>query len=442
MSATDTQPPGSTSRTQSRRAFTAALTGTAFEYYDFVIYGAAAALVFGPQFFPNEDPTLSLLAAFSTFAVGFLSRPLGGIIAGHFGDRIGRKTILVITLLTMGIATILIGCVPTYAQIGIAAPIILVVLRLVQGLAVGAEWGGAALMAVEQAPSRRRSLFGSAPAIGVPAGSVLANVVLLVLSALTGPGFTEWGWRIAFIGSVVLVVIGLIVRTRLEETKDFSRAEKRHVERVPLLSVLRRFPLSVVLTLFGNISGAAIGYLVLTYSLAYGTTADVGFSRDEMLAIIIVTGTIWTLAMPFMGFFADRWGRRRVMLVGIAVQLIAVLAFFPLFNTGQFGLAIAACVFVLLSNAASYAPAPAMYSDIFPTNLRYTGMSLGFQLGGILGGGLMPVIATAIFQSTGNSMLIGGYIAVLTLLTGVSVVASHSRRVLDRAAAADARPTP
>ncbi|MDF2050442.1 MFS transporter [Arthrobacter sp. Cr_A7] len=422
---------------EARKVFFASFIGTTFEYYDFIIYGAAAALIFGPQFFPTGDPTVSQLAAFSTFAVGFVTRPLGGIIAGHFGDRIGRKRILTLSLLTMGLSTIAVGFLPNYSQIGVAAPIILVVLRLIQGLAVGAEWGGAALMAVEHAPAKRRSFYGSAPQIGVPAGSVLANIVLLALVAVTGTQFDAWGWRIAFILSVVLVVIGLIIRNNLHESPLFAQAAKVKTARVPILSVLRNYPVSVLLTLFGNASAAAVGYLILTFILSYGTAPKIGYSRDQILTIIIISGLIWTASMPVMGLLADRFGRLKIMITGICVQFLAVLAFFPLFNTGVIALAILACTIGLVANAASYASLPSMFSDLFPTNLRYSGISLGFQFGAIVGGGLMPIIATAVFAATGNSLFIGIYLAALTALTALAIVVSHSKAVTTKIANAE-----
>lgn len=409
---------------EARKVAIASFLGTTVEYYDFVVYGAAAALIFGPQFFPADNPVVSQLGAFATFAVGFLTRPLGGAIAGHFGDRIGRKRILVVSLVLMGTATVLVGLLPTYKQIGMAAPLLLVILRLLQGLAVGAEWGGAALMAVEHAPPKWRILYGSSPQLGVPAGSLLASVMMLVLSSATGDSFTDWGWRIAFLASIVLVVFGLVIRRTLTESPLFEQAEKRRPARVPLIKVLRHYPGGVLVGIFSNAAPAALGYTVLAFVPSYGTEA--GYTRNELLTAVILASVFWFIAMPLMAAVADRWGRRKTMLIGTWAQLCATLVFFPLFDTGILVAAVLACGLAVVTNAAQYAPLPTMLSDLFPTNLRYSGSSFGYQLGAILGGSLAPIIATTIYAGTGSSILIGVYLAGMTVLAMVAILFAHT----------------
>ncbi|PXY22151.1 MFS transporter [Prauserella muralis] len=424
---------------EARKVAVASFVGTAIEWYDFFLYGAAAALVFGPQFFPSGDPVLSQLGSFATFAVGFLTRPLGGMIAGHFGDRIGRKRILILSLLLMGSATVVVGLLPTYAQIGVAAPVILVVLRLLQGLAVGAEWGGAALMAVEHAPPKRRTLYGSSTQLGVPAGAILANLMMLVLSATTGPAFTAWGWRIGFVASIVLVVFGLVVRRTLTESPLFAQAAaRRATARVPLVQVLRRYPAGVLVAIFATAASPAIGYTVLTFILSYGTE-HVGYSRDALLVVIIVISALQFVSTLVLADAADRWGRRRTMVVGSLVQVVAALAFFPLFDTGVVLLAVVACGFAMVANTAQYAPLPAVMSDLFPTNLRYSGSSLGYQFGSIVGGSLAPIVATALYAGTRNSLLIGGYLAGMTVLALVAILLAHTAALTHRVTDAERR---
>ncbi|OXM75233.1 MULTISPECIES: MFS transporter [Amycolatopsis] len=411
--------PGSGTR-EARRVAVASFVGTAIEWYDFFLYGAAAALVFGPQFFPSGNPAVSQLASLTTFAVGFLARPVGGIVAGHFGDRIGRKRMLVISLLIMGTATVLVGLLPTYAQIGVAAPILLVVLRLAQGVGVGAEWGGAALMAVEHAPPSRRGLYGAAPQLGVPAGAIAANLVLLVASTSTREAFVEWGWRLGFLVSFVLVIFGLVIRRRLTESPLFEQAARQRPARVPLLEVLRDHPLAVVRSVFVTGASTAMGYIILTYILSYGT-AEIGYSRNALLVVVILTSVVQLGAIYGLSGLADRFGRRKVIAAGAIAQAVAALLFFLVFDTGVFVLALVACVVAVITVSAQYGPLPALLSDQFPTRIRYSGVSLGYQLGNVVGGGLAPVVATAIFTASGSSLLVGVYLAGMALLALVAV---------------------
>ncbi|WP_433563235.1 MFS transporter [Nocardia sp. CA-151230] len=408
-----------------RQAATASFIGSAIEWYDFFLYGAAAALIFAPQYFPSSNPAASQLGSFASFAVGFLTRPLGGVIAGHFGDRIGRKKVLVISLVMMGGSTVLVGLLPSYAQIGVAAPILLFVLRLIQGLAVGAEWGGAALMAIEHAPPNRRTFYGSATQLGVPAGAVFAYGMMLVLSEFAGEGFDHWGWRVAFVASIVLVGYGFRIRRRLSESPLFTETvSEKDVARAPILEVLRRYPGHVLTAVFAATASPAIGYIVLTYILSYGTK-EVGYTRNTLLIVVIVTSAVQFVATLVLTLMADRWGRRRLMLIGSAFQAVAALAFFPIFDTGVVAFAIVGCSLAIVANTTQYAPLPAVISDLFPTRLRYTGSSIGYQFGAILGGALSPIIATSIYAGTGNSVYIGLYLAAVTVLSAVAILIAH-----------------
>jgi MFS family permease len=412
-----------------RRVAFASFVGTAIEWYDFFLYGAAAALVFGPQFFPASDPTISQLAALTTFAVGFLARPIGGIVAGHFGDRIGRKRMLVISLLIMGSATVLVGVLPTYARIGAAAPILLVVLRLAQGLGVGAEWGGAALMAVEHAPPHRRVLYGAAPQLGVPAGAIAANLVLLVASTTTRDAFVQWGWRLGFLVSFVLVIFGLVIRGRLTESPLFEEAARRRPPRAPLIDVLREHPLAVLRAVFATGASTAMGYIILTYILSYGT-AQIRYSPNALLVLVIVTSAVQIFAIYGLSGLADRFGRQRIVAAGAIGQVVVSPVFFLMFDTGVFALALTACVIAVIMISAQYGPLPALLSQQFPTRVRYSGVSLGYQLGNVVGGGLAPVLATAIFATTHSSLLVGTYLAGMAVLALIAVALTPTRHDL------------
>ncbi|UGT41525.1 MHS family MFS transporter [Nocardia yamanashiensis] len=419
-----------------RKAAVASFVGTAIEWYDFFLYGAAAALIFAPQYFPSSNPAVSQLGSFASFAVGFLSRPLGGVVAGHFGDRFGRKRVLIISLLIMGGSTVLVGLLPTYDQIGMAAPVLLVALRLLQGVAVGAEWGGASLMAIEHAPPKRRVFYGAATQLGVPAGAVLAYSVMLMLSTWAGDSFTSWGWRVAFVSSIVLVIYGLYARRQLSESPMFEQQAAEHdTARLPILEVLRVYPKSVLIAIFATASSPALGYIVLTYILSYGTK-EIGYSRNSLLIVVIVASAVQFVATLVTATLADRWSRRKLMLIGSVFQVGAALAFFPIFDTGIVLAALIGCSVALIANTTQYAPLPAVISELFPTRVRYSGASIGYQFGAILGGSLSPIIATAILAGTGSSLLIGVYLAGMTVLSAIAVLIAHSPAFAARTARA------
>jgi MFS family permease len=395
----------------------ATFIGTAIEWYDFFVYGAAAALVFAPQFFPNFSPVAGVLAAFGTFAAGFVARPVGGLLFGHFGDRLGRKRTLVASLLLMGVGTLLIALLPTYAQIGVAAPALLVALRFVQGLAVGGEWGGAVLMALEHAPPTRRAFYSSFPQMGIPAGLILANLVfLLVTTALTGEQFAAWGWRIPFLFSAGLVVIALFIRLRLEESPEFTAAQRRGtIRRLPVLDVLRIHPGRILLGTGVTLAPAAVGYLFSVYLLSYGTT-EIGLPRQTLLLFTTVAAVGYLAFAYVAGRFADRVGPKRIFFLSMGLSLIAPSVCFALFETRTGSGALAALIILGVLLGLMVAVQGIILSRAFRTSLRYSGASLAYQLGAVLGG-LTPLLATVIYAATGTSQAVAGYIVLLVLLS-------------------------
>jgi MFS family permease len=404
-----------------RQVAAATFVGTAIEWYDFFIYGAAAALVFGPQFFPNFSPVAGVLAAFGTFAAGFVARPVGGMVFGHFGDRYGRKRALVASLLLMGVGTLLIALLPNYAQIGVAAPLLLVALRCLQGLAVGGEWGGAVLMAMEHAPPGRRAFYSSFPQMGNPSGIILANMVFLVVTTTLGPAqFAAWGWRIPFLLSAVLVVVALIVRLRLEESPVFTRARERGaLRRMPVLDVLRTSPGRILLGTGVTVAPAAIGYLFSVYLLAYGTTR-LGHPQQTLLLFVTI-GAVAYLACAFVaGRIADRVGPKRIFFVSMGLSLVAPSLCFLLFDSGSTAGALVALVILGVLLGLMVAVQAIIVSRAFRAALRYSGASLAYQLGAVIGG-LTPLLATAIFAATGSSQAVAGYIVALVVVSTVCI---------------------
>lgn len=399
----------------------ATFIGSAIEWYDFFLYAACAALVFGPQFFPEGNDTAAQLGAFATFTFGFVARPIGGIIAGHLGDRIGRKKMLVISLYVMGAATVLIGCIPNFATIGVWAPILLVILRLAQGLAVGAEWGGAATMAIENAPANRKALYGAMPTIGLPAGLLLANLVLIVLQNLTGDSFLEWGWRIAFLFSIVLVGVGLWARRALEESPVFEQSVKEEPARAPLLQVLRHYSVPLLLTIF--IAGIpSIGsYIALTWSLSWGST-DLGYSTSTLLWIGIGCSALQMIMIPLLSAWADRIGLTILVVLGGSLMIVTSFLFITFFSSGNIGLAALGTVLAHASTSFAWAAVPPLLTRTFPDSMRYTGISLAYQLGAIIGGGLAPLIATSLIASTGQPYSVAVYVSIAAAIMVIAAL--------------------
>lgn len=381
----------------------ASFVGTAIEWYDYFLYGTAAALIFNQLFFPEFAPLTGTLAAFATFAVGFFARPVGGVVFGHFGDRIGRRSMLVITLLIMGGATFLIGFLPTFEAVGILAPILLVVLRFLQGFAVGGEWGGAILMAVEHAPDESRNFYASWPQLGSPAGLILSTIVFTVFSSLPEDQFLAWGWRVPFLLSIVLIGVGLFIRLRIMESPAFQRVRESGAEsRVPLLDVLRTYPLAALLSMgvvLVNIGGF---YLVVTFTLAYATE-QLGVPRNATLIGLLLAGVAEIAGIILLARTADRIGRRPVALASATFVTLFAFPFFWLVDTGSVTLLwIAMCLWTF-SAGALYGVTGALISELFEARVRYSGISLGYQMAGVLGGALAPLVATALVQWAGGA---------------------------------------
>jgi metabolite-proton symporter len=399
------------------------MVGTTIEWYDFFLYGTAAALVFNRLFFPTFDPLMGTLAAFGTYTVGFVARPVGGIVIGHFGDRIGRKSMLVLTLVIMGLATFLIGLLPTYEQIGPWAAVALVILRIAQGFGVGGEWGGAVLMAVEHAPARSRGFYGSWPQIGVPAGLLISTAVFAVFARLPEDQFLSWGWRVPFLVSIVLVAIGLLIRVRILETPTFAKIKASGTEaRQPFFEVLERYPKQVLLAMGARVAENGAFYVYSTFMLVYATQ-KVAMDRSIVLNGLLVASALELVAIPIFGALSDRLGRRPVYLFGAVVTALFAYPLFWLFDTGSAPLVWLALVVVFtLSHGAMYAPQAAFLSELFGTRVRYSGASLGAQLASVLAGGLSPFIATGLLRQYGSGGPLALYVIAMALITIVSIV--------------------
>ncbi|GAA4890237.1 MFS transporter [Actinomycetospora straminea] len=411
---------------ETRRVAGATLIGTSIEWFDFFVYGAAAALVFNKLFFPTANPLTGTLLALSTFGVGFVARPFGGVIFAHFGDRIGRKSMLVLSVVMMGGGTFLVGLLPTYATIGIAAPIILVLLRIVQGIGLGGEWGAAAVMAVEYAPPHRRGFFGSFPQTGVPAGMLIANTSLLLMSAIVSDeAFLSWGWRVPFLASIVLVAVGIVIRLRVAESPVFEQAKSAgKIERQPVLAVLRRQPGNVLRAAGLRFAENSTFYIHTTFVLTYGTVV-LGMQRGDLLLAVIISSAIGLASIPFYGWACDRFGRKPVVLWGSLVLLLMSWPYFWALDTRSVPLIVLATVIAVnVGNSAVYAPQPAYFSELFEPEVRYSGASIGAQGASVFAGGLAPVIATALLDATGGYDWIAVYMSAMVLITIVAALLS------------------
>jgi len=402
-----------------------ASAGAAVEWYDFFIYGTAAALVFPKLFFPPELPAfVAQIASFSTFAVGFVARPFGGMLFGHFGDLHGRKYALVLAMLVMGLATTAIGLLPGYAAAGSLAPLALVVLRFVQGLAVGGQWGGAALLAIESAPKHRQGFYGSFVQVGVPLGVVLANSVFLIASSLIdSAGFLAWGWRIGFLLSIVLIGIGLYVHWNIEEPDHDEPAASPQPERSgsPLLQVIRGHWREILLAGGAFVANNVCFYIAITYAVAYGT-ATVGIEREVMLFAVMLGSLAMMPALILCGALSDHFGRRGIFMLGAVLSGLWAFAVFPLIDS-QSPLAVTVAITVaLIFVALMYGPQAALFAELFPKEVRYSGASLGYQIGTLAGGGFAPIIATALFARYQSSVPISIYLAAMCVVSLVSIL--------------------
>jgi metabolite-proton symporter len=405
----------------------ASLIGTTIEWYDFFLYGTAAALVFNRLYFPNFDPQMATLASFGTYAVGFVARPLGGIVIGHFGDRLGRKSMLVLTLMVMGIATFAIGLLPTYEHIGPWAAVGLIVLRLAQGFGVGGEWGGAVLMAVEHAPRGARGFYGSWPQMGVPAGLLLSTGIFAQFARLPEDQFLSWGWRVPFLFSILLVGVGLIIRLHILETPAFSKVKANQTEvRHPILEVLREHRREVLLAMGARVAENGAFYIYTVFVLVYGTQ-KAGLARQDVLNGILMAAACALVAIPLAGAISDRVGRRPVYLFGAAVTALFAYPLFVLLDTGSTPLVWLALTFALVfAHAPMYGPQAAFLAELFGTRVRYSGASLGSQLASVIAGGLSPFIATALLPYGRGAL--AAYIVGMAAVTITAVmIASETR---------------
>ena len=433
------------SGTRFGRVVGASIVGTTVEWYDFFLYGSAAALVFGPLFFPEQDDFVGVLAAFATYAIGFAARPIGGLVFGHFGDRIGRKKLLVISLLMMGGATFAIGLLPTYATVGVLAPVLLITLRLVQGFALGGEWGGAVLIVSEHGKPEHRGFWASWPQAGAPAGQLISTGVLAVLAAVqSDEAFAAWGWRIPFLLSAVLILVGLWVRLAVSESPVFLEAQRLAeekarqtgaVEKAPIVTVLTRYRREVLVAMGARIAENVAYYVITAFSLTY-LTQVLGLETSFALNAVLIAAAVHLVTIPLWGALSDRVGRRPVYLFGALGVGIWGFVFFALLDSESFVLAVVAITVGLLFHGAMYGPQAAFLSELFGTKARYSGVSVGYQLASVVAGAPAPLIAVALLGSftDPNPTRVSVYLAVCAVITLVAVLSYGETRTRDLAA--------
>lgn len=414
--------PATSSSTPIRKVAFASSIGTLIEYFDFFIFGTAAALVFNVLFFPSLDPLAGTLASFAIFGVAFFVRPLGGVIFGHFGDRVGRKNMLVLSLLTMGIATVMVGMLPTYSQIGIWAPILLVLTRMMQGAAVGGEWSGAVLMAAEHAPARQRAFYSSWPQAGIPAGLVLATASFYLVNLLPESAMMSWGWRIPFLASAILVLLGLYIRLRISESPAFQAVrDEGQVSRFPAGEVLRTAKKSVLIALLAHAANSIVFYMAAVFALSY-VSEQGGASRGTVLLAIMFAALIQIVTIPLAAVLADRYGRRPVLLAGAVLAMLSAFPFFWLLDTGNsLAIVLAMVIAIPVVHALLYGPEASFMPELFETRMRYTGSAIGYQVGSMLFSGPTPFIAAALFAWAQSPWPLALYMILGGVLTFVGV---------------------
>jgi MFS family permease len=405
-------------RKQLRRAVIASTVGTTIEWYDFFLYSTVTGLVFAQLFFPKSDPVLGTLQAFGIYAVGFAARPVGAAIFGHYGDRIGRKSTLISTLLLMGIATFLVAFVPTYGQIGIWGAVLLTVLRFIQGVGVGGEWGGSVLMSMEWTKTdAHRGFAASWPQFGVPAGLFLANLAVLAFSQISSGHFLVWGWRIPFLLSILLVAIGLYIRLSVLETPVFSRlVTENKIERTPMLEVIKRQPREILLSAVARMGQQAPFYIFTAFIFTYGTKV-LGVSRDLLLTAVLTASVLSFFTVPIFGHLSDRIGRKRMYMIGAALMGAYGFIYFALLNTAVPGWIFAAVVLAMIPHDMMYGPQAALIAESFTGRLRYSGASMGYQLASVIAGGPAPLIAAWLFAQYGSGYAIAAYILLCSILS-------------------------
>ncbi|CAL9489140.1 Fosfomycin resistance protein AbaF [Nocardiopsis dassonvillei] len=411
-----------------RKVLAGTMVGTTIEWYDFFIYAQAAGLVLAPLFLApvsEANPGLAQILSFATIGISFLFRPLGAIVAGHLGDRFGRKKVLVATLVMMGVATCLIGVLPTYAQIGAAAPVLLITLRILQGFSAGGEWGGAALMSVEHAPVNKRGFFGAYPQIGVPCGMILATFIVWLITMVIGQdAFLAWGWRIPFLLSFLLIIIGHLIRKTVEESPVFKLMQQRRAKSsAPLGTLFRKNTKEVVLSALIFLANNAAGYLVIAFLATYASTA-LGMERGPVLLATTLASFGWLISTLYGGWVSDRWGRVRTFQIGYVLLAAWAVPMWFLVDTGDIFMYFVGVFVFCLTLGLSYGPQSALYAEMFPAEIRYSGVSIGYALGAILGGAFAPMIAQMLLENTGVSWSIGVYMVVAAAISflGVSLV--------------------
>ncbi|WJR76204.1 MFS transporter [Bradyrhizobium sp. NP1] len=410
----------------------ASVLGTTVEWYDFLAYGTAAALVFNQLFFPNYDPLVGTLAAFGSYAVGFVARPLGGVIFGHFGDKLGRKAMLTMTMIIMGGGTFLIGCLPTYEQIGVLAPILLLILRMAQGIGIGGEWGGATLMVIESGDPRRRGFLGSLVQVGFPLGMVCATMVFLVVSQLPEAQFMSWGWRIPFLLSVILVGVGMFVRLRLTETPKFAAVQEHgEVAKAPIIEVLSKDFRNFVIAVGLKVSEVAWVY-VLTGFLVYYVTSRLGLPKTVILNSVLYAALLELITLPLFGLLSDHVGRKPLYIAGAILSMIAAFPLFTVMETKDpTTIAVSMAIIMSITHGLMFSPQASFVPELFGTRVRYSGASLGVQVAAAISGGFAPMIATGLLAYFGSTHAISWYLVALGAITLVATLASRETAFSD-----------